>query len=44
MSNTTIFSTIARNLKVYLKIVSNVLLAVLIKYMFNYFITSLKQV
>ena len=38
MSNTTIFSTIARNLKVYLKIVSNVLLAVLIKYMFSHLV------
>ena len=43
MSNATILSTIARNLNVYLKVVSNVLLAVLTKYMFSHFITSLKQ-
>jgi len=44
MSDTIILSTIVRNLNVYLKVVSNVLLAVLIKYMFSHFITSLKQV
>ena len=38
MSDTIILSTIARNLNVYLKVVSNVLLAVLIKYMFSHLV------